>query len=163
MNSVAHTVANTLANILGTIAFFSFIAFLIWLGAKEAAAKKRMAFEARKQLLDKFSTAEELTGFLSSEAGKQFFVQFASPQATSGALTKLLQPQPLAGVLTLLFIGIVGVSLGVAFFIIRGISGDPGFAMVGVIVGLPSIAMLIAAGVTYRLKKKWGLLTRQPE
>src|SRR5688572_23725078 len=122
MDSLAHPLADTLAHTLGTIAFFAFIAFILWLGARDAAAKKRMAFEAQKQLLDKFGSAEELTRFLDSEAGKQFFERFTRSQDTSAVLAKAFKPRPLAGVVTLLLIGFVGLSVSLAFFVIHAMT-----------------------------------------
>ena len=150
MESLSHT--------LGTIAFFAFIAFVLWLSMRDTGIRKRMTFEAQKQLPDKFSSAEELTRFLDSDAGKQFFERFTSRQDSSAVLAKLFKPQPLAGVLTLLILGLLGISVGISFFIVRGITDNPDFAVAAVVVLLPSLAMLISAGVTYRLKRKWGEL-----
>ena len=54
------------------IAFFAMIVLIVWLGSRRVQAQIQAQGELRKQLLDKFATAQELTTFLESRAGQQF-------------------------------------------------------------------------------------------
>ena len=48
------------------------VVLIVWLGTRRMQAQIQAQSELRKQLLDKFATAQELTTFLESGAGQQF-------------------------------------------------------------------------------------------
>ena len=53
-----------------TLVVFGFVAFVLWLVAAHVRAKIRHTTEVQKELIAKFSSPQELTDFLDSEAGK---------------------------------------------------------------------------------------------
>jgi hypothetical protein len=48
---------------------FAFLGFIIWVAARAREASLRQRSEERSRLLERFSSSQELTAFLNSEAG----------------------------------------------------------------------------------------------
>lgn len=67
-----------LVGLLVPVCFFAMIVLIIWLGTRYKQARMKMYGETRKQLLDKFGSAQELTTFLESKIGQQFLHEMKS-------------------------------------------------------------------------------------
>ena len=137
----------------GVLAFF---AFITWIGSRDAPARKQREFEAQKLLLDKFQSTEELNRFLSTEAGKQFVGRLGG----NGVVTS--KANPLTGIIALLVLGATGVGLGLMFLVLAKFNAQPDMIAPAIVVSIPSLGLIIGAAVSYHLKKKWGLLKREP-
>jgi hypothetical protein len=145
------------AKALIIIAVLAFFALLPWLASRDAPGRRRLAFEAQKLLLDKFQSPEELTRFLSSEAGKLFVEGLGG---NGGA--RALNANPLWGIIALIVSGAVGIALGLTFLMLAKFNEQPDMLAPAIVVSIPSLGLLIGAAVSYHLKKKWGLLKREP-
>jgi ABC-type multidrug transport system fused ATPase/permease subunit len=55
------------------LSFFTMIVLIVWLGTRRRQAQIQAQAELRKQLIDKFGSLQELTAFLESKGGRQFF------------------------------------------------------------------------------------------
>jgi len=48
------------------------------------------------------------------------------------------------------------------FLLLAKVNGQPDMIAPAIVVTIPSLGLLIGAAVSYHLKKKWGLLKREP-
>lgn len=122
----------------------------------KARANTRTRAEIYNRLIDKFGAAPEFIAFLQSDAGMNFIEENAvSPISPLG---KILGSMSVGIVLALLGAGLLvtgnifGGSLGGDLYIILTVGGVSGL-MIGV-------GLLASAGISYRLCKAWGILTK---
>jgi len=144
------------AKALIIIAVLAYFALITWFGARDTPARKQREFDAQKLLLDKFQSTEELNRFLSTEAGKQFVERLGGNGNVSS------KANPLTGIIALLVLGATGTGLGLMFLMLAKLNGQPDMIAPAIVVTIPSMGLLVGAAVSYHLKKKWGLLKRDP-
>ena len=153
-------------------AVFAWLAFDNWVESQAATARKqseieeqklalesqRMEFEAQKLVLEKCQNSEEVSQFLATDAGKRFLER---ARATSVAPT-VPHTNSLAGIIALIVFGALGTGVGTAFYLLSKFTTHTGFIIPAFLVAIPGLGLLIGAAVSYHLKKKWGLLKREP-
>lgn len=122
--------------------------------ALKGRANTRTRAEIYNRLVDKFGTAPEFIAFLQSNAGLKFIEE--NTVQTTEPLGKILVSMSVGIVLALLGAGLLitgnifGGSLGGDLYIVLTVGGVAGL-MVG-------SGLLIAAAVSHRLCKVWGVL-----
>jgi len=155
-----------------TFAVFGWLAFDNWVESRAATARKqaeieeqklaletqRMEFEAQKLVLEKCQNSEEVTRFLSTDAGKRFLERVQA----SGVAPAVHHVNSLAGIIALIVFGALGTGLGTAFYLLSKFTTHTDFIIPAFLVAIPGLGLLIGAAVSYHLKKKWGLLKREP-
>ena len=161
-----------LATPLLAMAVFGWLAFDNWVESRAATARKqaeieeqklaletlRMEFEAQKLLLEKCQNSEEVSRFLSTDAGKRFVERMQA----SGVAPAVPHVNSLAGIMALIVFGALGTGLGMAFYLLSKFTTHTDFIIPAFLVAIPGLGLLIGAAVSYHLKKKWGLLKREP-
>ena len=53
------------------IAFFGFVGFVVWVAISHQTRRATLRADMQKQLLERFSSGQELAAFLETEAGKE--------------------------------------------------------------------------------------------
>lgn len=119
------------------IAFFAMIVLIVWLGTRRMQAQIQAQSELRKQLLDKFATAQELTTFLESGAGKQFLGEMRWRGA---------------GPVRFLPGGVITTMLGFAFLALTLMRKN--FIVPAVILLAIGAGLLLSAAITHKLASK---------
>jgi len=153
-----------LATPLLVIAVFGWFAFDNWVASSAATARlklaleaQKMEFEAQKLFLEKCRSTEEVNQFLSTDAGKRFLERMNG---------KCVAPEesknPLLGILALVVTGAVGIGLGLALYLLSKFTTYGFLIIPAFLVAIPGLGLLIGAAVSYHLKRKWGLLKREP-
>jgi hypothetical protein len=119
------------------IAFFAMIVLLVWLGTRRMQAQIQAQGELRKQLLDKFATAQELTTFLESRVGQQFLGEMRWRGA---------------GPLRFLPGGVITAMLGLGFLGLAVMRRN--FIVPAVILLAIGAGLLLSAAITHKLASK---------
>jgi hypothetical protein len=122
----------------------------------------KLQSEVHAKLIDKFSSNQELAGYMETEAGRRFLEAAPIPV---GFEPEQRVPNAVARVLTPLQIGIVLILLGAGFFLLRNIHPDAHQPMLilGTITLMPGLGFIISAGVTWFLAGRLGLLPENPK
>lgn len=114
-------------------------------------AHLRAQTEFHNKMMEKFSSADEFTAYLQSEAGRSFFDNLANEPAPT--LGKILSSIQKGAILTLLGLGLV--FLGKSFTVPEG--GNIMF-VVGIISLMVGVGFLVSSAISYRLAKTWDLI-----
>ncbi len=153
---------DVLGPIAAVLAFACFLAALIWLVRQFLENRRwgrifKLQSEVHGRLIDKFSTNQELAGYMETEAGKRFLEAAPIPV---GFEPEQRVPNAIARVLTPLQIGIVLVLLGIGFFMLRNVRTEMHEAMLvlGTIALMPGLGFIISAGITWVLAGRLGLI-----
>ena len=160
-----------LGGVLFFIALFAWMPLMDWLESRKTLARKqmeieaqklalekrKMEFEAQKLLLEKCQSTEEVTQFLATDAGKRFVERVKG----SGA-APAVNVNPLAGIMALIVFGALVLGLGLAFYLLSRFTSHSVLIIPAFLLSVPGLGLLIGAAVSYHLKKKWGLLKRDP-
>ena len=119
------------------LAFFATVVLIVWLVVRRKQARYRTQAEIRKQLIDKFGSAQELAAFMESKGGRQFFGDMQDRARE-----------------TLRFIpaGIVISMLGLAFLGLTLVRRN--FIIPAVILFAIGAGLLISAAVAHKLESK---------
>jgi hypothetical protein len=121
-----------------------------------AAFKNRAHLRAQtdfhNKMMEKFSSADEFTAYLQSEAGRSFFDNLTNEPVTP--LTKILGSIQKGAILTLLGLGLV--ILGNVYTASEG--GNIMF-VTGIISLTVGIGFLVSSAISYQLAKTWGLVS----
>ncbi len=136
--------------ILGSaFALFALIGWIVLMDSRRRQANFRAATEFRHKLLDKFSTATEFIEFIKADEGQRFL-----NLPTEG------RPGPLDRVLRFVQTGVVLMFVGLSLAAgALATPGPPGAGtIIGVSLGAAGLGALVAAGISYRLLKKWGVI-----
>lgn len=129
---------------------FAFIGFIIWVAARAREANQRQRSEERTRLLERFSSSQELTAFLNSEAGARLLKTHRGP----GHPSRKIAGAVFGGVITL-FIG-----LGFLVVVFQGWDPSGGNLIVpGTIFVMIGIGILIAAAISSWLFSRAGLMS----
>jgi hypothetical protein len=122
----------------------------------------KLQSEVHGRLIDKFSSNQELSAYMETEAGKRFLEAAPIPLSIESGQRV---PNTVARVLTPLQIGIVLVLLGIGFLLLRRAGPDMETPMLvlGTVAMMPGIGFIISAGLTWVLAARMGLLPQNPE
>ena len=133
-----------LVPILTSLGFFAMVILLVWLGYRRSRVRIEARAEVQKKLLDKFDSGRELAEFLGSEGSKRLLEELGEEKHSSR--------NPVLKTMTA---GMVLSSLGIGFLALMW--KEPDLAIpAGILLSL-GIGFLIAAAVSYRLSKQWGM------
>jgi hypothetical protein len=112
--------------------------------------------EVHGRIIDKFAAAQELAGYMETEAGKRFLE--AAPIPLHAAQDPM--PNAVARVLTPLQIGVVMVLLGIGFLLLRNVRADYHTPMLvlGVVTLMPGVGFILSSGLTWALAGRLGLM-----
>jgi predicted phage tail protein len=130
---------------------FVMIIFVVWFVTIRRRAQDRNRTELQKDLLTKFSSAQELTEFLKSDGGK---LLMPAPERTR-------TPASRAG--TGVFIVIVGLALLASSMFMPEAEAHDGLKVAGLLAMGAGIGFLISAVVTQKLSRKWGEEAGNPQ
>jgi hypothetical protein len=158
--------SDVLAPIASLLAFACFLTALVWLVRQFLENRRwgrifKLQSEVHGRLIDKFSSNQELAGYMETEAGKRFLEAAPIPV---GFEQEQRVPNAIARVLTPLQIGIVLVLLGVGFFMLRNVRvemHDP-MMVLGTVALMPGLGFIISAGITWVLAGRLGLIPESP-
>jgi hypothetical protein len=140
---------------LSSLAFFGFIAFLIWHGSREKFEKRRLRLEEQSRILDRIGSGPELTEFLKTAQGKRFLDQLdeanseLSDERQKGREYRM-------GIIGLLMGGIIVSCVAASFFVLAAYYADQ-FVIPATIVGAVGLSLLLVAWLQYALGKKWDM------
>ena len=148
------------------LAFACFLSALVWLVRQFLENRRwgrifKLQSEVHGRLIDKFSSNQELAGYMETEAGKRFLEAAPIPV---GFEQDQRMPNAIARVLTPLQIGIVLVLLGFGFFLLRNVRTemhDP-MLVLGTIALMPGLGFIISSGITWVLAGRLGLIPESP-
>jgi hypothetical protein len=131
------------------------------IGAFRQRLRLRAQTDFHNRMMEKFSSAEEFTTYLQSDAGKSFFDTLTNEPATP--LNKILGSIQKGAILTL---------LGLGLFILGKIFAEPQLdkffsqpqggnvlIILGVISFMIGAGFLVSAAISYRLAKSWGMIS----
>src|SRR5215204_3077286 len=88
------------------LAPFVMVIFVVWFGTRAGMNKRAIRAELQKDILAKFSTGQDLSEFLATDAGKRFMRE---PQGSSKWAAK-------GRVINLAVAGIIAVGAGIGFY-----------------------------------------------
>jgi len=161
--SAAERFASDLPGLLG---FACFLGALIWLVRVFLENRRwgrifKLQSEVHGRLIDKFSSSQELSAYMETEAGKRFLEAAPIPV---GFEQEQRMPNAVARVLTPLQTGIVLVLLGAGFLLLRHVSPEAGTPMLilGTVAFMPGLGFIISAGVAWVLATRLGLMPEPP-
>lgn len=117
--------------------------------------------QVHSKLIEKFSTSQELSAYMETDAGRRF-LEAAPIPVSLGAEQRV--PNAVARVLTPVQIGVVLVLLGVGFLMLRHVEPDMRTPMLvlGTVILMPGIGFIISAGITWFLAARLGLMPPKP-
>lgn len=162
-NQVLHHFMEDLMPIIVMVTLTLATAWVISLivGSFRQHLRLRAQTNFHNKMMEKFSSAEEFTAYLQSDAGRSFFDNFTSEPATP--VVKILGAIQKGAILTL---------LGVGLFILGKMFAEPqldkffvqpqgGNVMIigGVVSFMIGAGFLISAAISYRLAKSWGMIS----
>lgn len=131
-----------------TLGQLAFVGFIIWVVSRSREARMRQRSEERARLLERFSSSQELTDFLNSEAGARLL----TPQKESSHPTRMVVGAAMGGIITLF----VGLAFVVVVFLGRDPSGGNLMVPAAILV-MAGIGLLVAAAVSAWLFRRSGL------
>jgi hypothetical protein len=157
---------DTLGPFFALLAFACFLSALVWIIRQILENRRwnkifKLQSDVHGRLIDKFSTSQELSAYMGTEAGRRFLE--AAP-FSAGMEAEQRVPNAIARVLTPLQIGIVMVLLGVGLFLLRHASTETELPMLifGTVVLMPGLGFIISAGVTWVLAHRLGIMPDNP-
>lgn len=141
---------------------FAVIAATAWLIKLLLANRRwnrvfRLQTEVHGKLIDRFGSSQEILNYMQTDAGKRFLeaapisIDVQREEHWPAVLQRVLLPLSVGIVLTLLGSGLLYLRHSV-----RG--GDTPLLLFGVVALMPGIGCMIAAGITWMLAQRLGLL-----
>jgi hypothetical protein len=114
--------------------------------------RSKQQTEIRKALIEKFGSTEGMVELLRTPEGQRRL----SDLSVSGAT-------PVRSVLGSIHKGIIGLVLGLGALFVGALAGPAAMPMMilGALFASAGLAFLIAAAITYRLSKAWGLIPKK--
>ncbi len=129
------------------VAAFAMVCVLVWLDLRAQQARTQTQRDIQLALLQKFSSADELTRFLADGYGKQFLEKFMADPS---------MPDPRRKVVDQITSAIVLIAVGAGLFLIG--TTVRVFLIPAIICLAVGVGLLLAAGVSHRLGRKMGLI-----
>lgn len=133
--------------ILGQLAFAGFI---IWITFRAREGRMRQRAEERARMLERFSSAQEVTDFLNSSAGARY-LRLLGERVSN----------PIKSIVATVAAGIISIFAGGAFQIVSRSVPDPdqvGFRIPGILGLVVGVGILVAAAISAALYKYAGLM-----
>src|SRR5579872_525476 len=120
---------------------------------------RKLQSEVHAKLIDRFSSSQELAAYMGTDAGRRFLE--AAPIAVDPQKGPQV-PSIVARVLTPLQIGVVLTLLGVGLLSIRHYipDGDVPLLVFGILALMPGIGLMLAAGISWALASRLGLMPK---
>lgn len=131
------------------LAVFGCLAYWIHIRSRRSRERLQAQMELQSKILARFDSAQEFAGFLQTEGGRTFL---------SGLAEQPVERRPTQRILTAIQIGIVIAMFGIGLCLIGLIEYTTDPVLPGVVLLCIGGGFLIAAAVSYRLSKSWGLL-----
>jgi hypothetical protein len=135
---------------------------IVWMGlnARKASMLVKARTELQTKLLDRIGSGHELAEFSQTEGGQRFIQALSMEPGES----RMAKGKPVDRILGSIQKGVILALLGLGFLFLswRYQMLDPGaffFTVVGVIGLSLGIGFLGSAGVSYRLSKRFGLIS----
>lgn len=138
--------------------FAAFVLMLkLFLESRRSSRYFAMQSQIHAQLINKFTSSQDLAAYLESEAGRKLLE--AAPLTSSPERSQRV-PNAVARVLTPLQVGIVLVLLGAGLLVLRhaGAEMQTPMLVLGTIAIMPGFGFILSAGVTWVLAGRLGLL-----
>jgi hypothetical protein len=139
---------------------------IVWMGlnARKVSILIRARTELQTKLLDRIGSGHELAEFSQTEGGQRFLQALSMEPGES----RISKGMPVDRILGSIQKGVILALLGLGFLFLslRYRMLDPGaflFTVVGVIALSLGIGFLVSAGVSYRLSRRFGLITNGRE
>jgi hypothetical protein len=129
---------------------FGFFAWLVWMVFSTIRRYKiaKLQAEVQNKLLEKVGSGQELLAYAQTDVGKQLLESL-----------RVETHSPYARIIGALQTAIVMISLGVAFLLLRRISGaQEGFLVLGTLITVLGIGFGLSSAASYYLSKSFGLL-----
>jgi hypothetical protein len=132
-------------DLIMAIGMFSLVGLVFYLAFNAIKGSQQAA--ARKAMLDKFASAQDLGAFLETKGGQRFMADLSSGGG------------PLQSVLGSIHKGIIAIFLGMGFFPLSGAFSQPAAVSgIGIVLVCVGCGFLLSAIVTYVLSRWWGLI-----
>jgi hypothetical protein len=132
-------------DLIMAIGMFSLVGLVLYLAFNAIKGSQQAA--ARKVMLDKFASAQDLGAFLETKGGQRLMADLSSGGG------------PLQSVLGSIHKGVIAIFLGAGFFPLSGAFSQPAAVTgIGIVLFLVGCGFLVSAIVTYVLSRWWGLL-----
>jgi hypothetical protein len=144
------------------LAFATFLAALLWAIRVFVENRRwsrifKLQSEVHSQLINKFSSSQELAAYMETDAGRRFLEAAPIPLSLDSG-----QPVPnaIARVLTPIQIGTVLILLGVGFLLLRhmGTEYEIPMRVLGVLILMPGIGFILSAVFTWTIATRLGLM-----
>lgn len=158
-DTTAYRIVN---DIVPMLVAFAFIAAAAWLVKVLLANRRwtkifRLQTEVHGKLIDRFGSSQEILNYMQTDAGKRFLeaspiaVDFEREERWPVAMQRVLMPLSAGVVLTLLGLGLLALRHSIPH-------GETALLLFGVVAVMPGLGCIIAAGVTWLMAKRLGLL-----
>lgn len=130
------------------ISFFALIGFGIWAGVRARSRSAELQADTIRRLIDKLGTSQEAMAYLESESGQKLLDSISMPARAN----------PYRRILTAVAAGTVLCCLGIGLLVLSALFPDEESVRGAVVMLALGAGFLIAAGLSYRLSRSWGLL-----
>jgi hypothetical protein len=138
-----------LAPLFGVLGLFAAFSWTVWVivDSRRRRERLRLMTDFHNRLLEKIGSAREFGEFLQTDGGTRFLDSLVVDRSRPGER-----------ILRAVAAGIVLSSLSLAMLVLGWVYGLHALSMVGALVFSIGVGFLIAASVSYRLSRAWGLM-----
>jgi len=158
------SIKDFLGVLVGSLGFLVVLGSFLWLIRTMIDNRRwgrifKMQSDVHGKLIERFSTNEELLGYMGTEAGKRFLeaapipVNFDRDRRVPAVLSRVLLPLQAGVVLTLLGAGLLGLRHSLPEV------ASP-LLVFGMVVLMPGIGLVLSAGITWVLAGRLGLMPK---
>lgn len=137
-------------DILVPIGFFALVGLLVWIVTSARLKAATVQANTVGRLIDKLGTSQEVMAYLESETGKKLIDSLTTTRFGANPYSRILGAASTGIVFSVLGLGLMALAMW-----FPGADEAIGGGIMALALG---IAFLIAAGLSYRLSKSWGLL-----
>ncbi len=158
------SIKDFLGILVGSLGFLVVLGSFLWLIRTMIDNRRwgrifKMQSDVHGKLIERFSTNEELLGYMGTEAGKRFLeaapipVNFDRDRRVPAVLSRVLLPLQAGVVLTLLGAGLLGLRHSLP-------EVAAPLLVFGMVVLMPGIGLVLSAGITWVLAGRLGLMPK---
>jgi hypothetical protein len=158
------SIKDFLGVLVGSLGFLVVLGSFLWLIRTMIDNRRwgrifKMQSDVHGKLIERFSTNEELLGYMGTEAGKRFLeaapipVNFDRDRRVPAVLSRVLLPLQAGVVLTLLGAGLLGLRHSLP-------EVAAPLLVFGMVVLMPGIGLVLSAGITWILAGRLGLMPK---